>query len=317
MTGNRLLLHGAFLTLAPIIVAWFDFGVVAAVLLVLLLLLWRWVVVLSGFAMPASTPRLVLSTISISHFVEKVRWCMDRLGLEYVEQTAGGTLSAFYLGRTVPELRIRSGAVQSVLGNSPEILRYLWGRYEVDDPAAAGFLRPTPERQALEARLDRYGVSLQVWVYYHLLDNRSLSLHAWGVHNPATPYWQRLALKILFPVQAFLIRRSFRINDEHYRQSVERIEDLLREINGWLEDGRRTLLGDGEFNYTDISFAALSGVWLMPPGYGGGKAENVRIEYDAATEPMRQDIDAWRADFPLVVSFVERVYADERMVRAK
>ena len=312
MIGKRLLVHGVFMALAPVIVAWFDFSVPAAVLLVVLLLLWRWAVVLSGFAMPAKTPELVLSVISISHFVEKVRWCMDRLGLDYVEQTAGGTLGAFFLGRTVPQLKIRTGAVQSSLGNSAEILRYLWGRYEADNPDAAAFLRPTRERLDLEDRLDRYGANLQVWVYYHLLDDRELTLHAWGARTTATPYWQRLALKVLFPVQRWLIRRSFRINDTHYQQSVERIEDLLGEINGWLEDERDSLLGNGEFNYTDIAFAALSSVWLMPSGFGGGKADAVRIERDAASDNMRRDIEAWCADFPRVVRFVERAYAEQR-----
>ena len=312
MIGNRLLVHGVFMALAPVIVAWFDFSVPAAVLLVLLLLLWRWAVVLSGFAMPAKTPELVLSVISISHFVEKVRWCMDRLGLDYVEQTAGGTLGAFFLGRTVPQLKIRTGAVQSSLGNSAEILRYLWGRYEADNPEAAAFLRPTRERLDLEARLDKYGASLQVWIYYHLLDDRELTLRAWGAYSTATPYWQRIALHILFPLQRWLIRRSFGITDTHYQQSVERIEDLLGEINGWLEDERASLLGTGEFNYTDISFGALSSAWLMPQGFGGGKAEAVRIEREAASDNLRRDIEAWCADFPRVVSFVERAYAEQR-----
>ena len=122
------------------------------------------------FAIPEKTPQLVLATISASHFVEKVRWCMDRLGVDYVEQTSGGTLGAFFRGRTVPQLKARTGSVQSSIGNSAEILRYLWGRYAVDDPAAAAFLEPTTERIELEKRLDRHGVNLQVWIYYHLLN---------------------------------------------------------------------------------------------------------------------------------------------------
>ena len=317
MIGKRLFVHGVFLALAPIIVAWLDFSVAAAVLLVLLLLLWRWAVVLSGLLVPAKTPELVLSVISISHFVEKVRWCMDRLGLDYVEQTAGGTLGVFFLGRTVPQLKIRTGAVQSSIGNSAEILRYLWGRYEADNPDAAAFLRPTRERLDLEAKLDKYGVNLQVWVYYHLLDDRELTLRAWGANNPATPYWQRLALRVLFPVQRWLVRRSFRITDTHCQQSVERIEDLLREIDGWLEDERHSLLDNGEFNYTDIAFAALSSAWLMPQGFGAGKADAVRIEREAASDRMRRDIEAWCADFPRVVRFVERAYAEQRIAHAQ
>jgi len=315
MIGNRLLIHAAFLTVAPIIVAWFGLSVPAAVLLVLLLLLWRWLVVLSGYVVPANTPPLILSTIAASHFVEKVRWCMDRLGVDYVERPAGGAMGAFFLGRTVPQLKARTGAVQSVIGNSAEILRYLWGRYGVDDPARAAFLQPTKERIELESRLDKYGSSLQVWVYYHVLDDRALTLRAWGAEDPATPLWQRYLLKILFPVLRALIRRSFRITEANYQKSVARIEALLGEANGLLADDRPSLLNEGELNYTDLQFAAMSGLWMMCPQYGGGRAAAVRIELEQAPTAMREEVEQWSENFPRVVGFVERLYREERNVK--
>lgn len=315
MIGNRLLIHAAFLTLAPIVVAWFGLSVPTAILLVALLLLWRWLVVLSGWVLPAKTPDLVLATISASHFVEKVRWSMDRLGLDYVEQTSGGALGAFFCGRTVPQLKARTGGVQSSIGNSAEILRYLWGRYAVDDPEAAAFLEPTKERVELESRLDRYGVSLQVWVYYHLLNDRDLTLHAWGANNPATPFWQRLLLRLLFPVLRFLIRKSFRITQTNYERARTRIEELLGETDAWLEDGRKSLLGGDTLNFTDIAFAAMTGLWLMPAQYGGGKADAVRIERDRAPAGMRQNIEAWATDYARVAAFVERLYSEERQAK--
>ena len=312
MIGNRLLLHAVFLLAAPIIVAWFGFSVPVAVLLVLLLLLWRWLTVLSGFVAPANTPPLILSSIAASHFVEKVRWCMDRLGLDYVERPAGGAMGAFFLGRTVPQLKARTGAVQSVIGNSAEILRYLWGRYEVEDPARAAFLRPTKARVELESRLDQYGASLQVWVYYHVLHDRELTLRAWGAEDPATPGWQRTLLRVLFPLLRALIRRSFRITEANYQKSVSRIEALLGEAEGWLADDRPSLLNDGELNYTDFDFAAMSGLWMMCPQYGGGRAEAVRIELQRAPSAMREDVERWREKFPRVTGFVERLYREER-----
>ena len=199
MMGHRLFIHAVFLTLAPIVVAWFGMSVAAAILVVLVLLLWRWAVVLSGFVVPEKTPELVLATISASHFVEKVRWSMDRLGIDYVEQTSGGTLGAFFRGRTVPQLKVRTGIVQSSIGNSAEILRYLWGRYAVEEQQRAAFLEPTKERIELEARLDRYGVNLQVWVYYHLLNDRELTLQVWGANNPATPLLAATGLAVVVP----------------------------------------------------------------------------------------------------------------------
>lgn len=313
MTGRRLLIHAVFLTIAPIVVAWFGLSVPAAALLVVLLLVWRWLVVLSGLVVPAKTPPLVLSTIAASHFVEKVRWCMDRLGLDYVERPAGGALGVFFLGRTVPQLKIRTGAVQSTIGNSAEILRYLWGRYAADDRERAAFLEPTAERLELEEKLDRYGVNLQIWAYYHLLDDRELTLRAWGAEDTATPRWQRLALQALFPLLRALMRRAFRISEAHYRKAVEHIENLLAEANEKIVTGGRSLLGEAEPNFTDLQFAALSGAWLMPPEYGGGRADGVRIEKESAPQAMRVEIDKWSGAYPAAVGHVATLYREQRI----
>ncbi|MDH5618465.1 MAG: hypothetical protein OEZ11_07480, partial [Gammaproteobacteria bacterium] len=246
--------------------------------------------------------------ISASHFVEKVRWCLDRLGVEYEERVSGGTLGAYFRGRTVPQLKVRTGVVRSVIGNSPDILRYVYGRYLPDDPTGAAFLEPTAERVQLERRIDGYGVSLQIWVYYHILADRELTLHAWGANSAATPAWQRAALRLLFPLLALLIRLSFKINDTNFARSVARIEELLADVNADLSDGRQSLLGGADINFTDIAFAAFTGLWLMPPGYGGGKAESVRIERDRAPDAMRADIERWLDAYPAAVSWVETLY---------
>jgi len=312
MTDNRNFVFAIAVFLAPVVVAWYGLSVAAAAGIVVLLLLCRWLINLSGIVAPEKTPELVLATISASHFVEKVRWSMDRLGVDYVEQTSGGTLGAYFRGRTVPQLKVRTGRVRSIIGNSPDILRYLYGRCLHDDPERAAFLEPTAARIELEQRLDRYGVSLQVWVYYHLLHDRALALHAWGADNPATPAWQRVTLRVLFPLLAGLIRFSFKINDTNYARAVGHIEQLLADINADLTDGRHALLGDEEINYTDLEFAAFTGLWLMPAGYGGGKADAVRIERDRAPAGMRADIERWIDAFPGAVSWVEALYESRR-----
>ena len=312
MTGNRILVHMAALMLLPIVIAWLGVSVAGAIALVLLFVLWRWGISLSTWVAPAKTPELVLDTISASHFVEKVRWCMDRLGVDYRERPAGATLSAFYLGYSVPRLRFRTGAVQSSIGNSAEILRYLWGRYGAESGERGAFLEPTTERLALEQRIDRCGVDLQVWVYYHMLDHRELTLHAWGCNNPAIPAWQRWALKALFPLQRSLIRKAFRITPGHYRRAVGNISDLLAETEEKLADGRRSILGGDEINFTDIAFASIMGLWLQPEAYGAGKAETVRLERSRLPEQMLRDMEDWSDRYPLSTAFMERLYAERR-----
>lgn len=312
MTRKRLLIHSVFVTLLPVIVAWFGLGVFSTIVLVLLLLLWRWLIVMSGIVAPEKSPDMVLQTIAASHFVEKVRWCMDRLELDYIERQSGGTLGVFFTGRTVPQLRIRTGLVQSVIGNSAEVLRFLWGRCYASHGDKAAFLEPTNERLELEQKLDRYGRYLQVWVYYHMLHDRELTLHAWGADNPRVPQWQRLVLRVLFPLLAYLIRKSFSISDQHYAKAVLSIDELLSEIDTMLADGRQSILGGSTINYTDISFAAFSGLWMQPQGYGGGMADSSRIERDRMPAEMRADVERWTEDHPKATALIAKLYAQER-----
>ncbi len=312
MARTRLLIHTVFLFLLPLVVSWFGLGLASTALLVLLMLLWRWLAVMSGFALPEKQPAVVLETIAVSHYVEKVRWCMDRLGIDYTERQSGGTLGAYFTGRSVPQLRVRTGLVQSVIGNSAEILRFIWGNYSAEVGETADFLAPTPERIELERRLDRYARFQQVWVYHHILDDRALTLHLWGVNSPTTRAWHKPMLKALFPLLRILMRRSFRINEAHYAKAVEFIEQTLSEVDTRLADGRQSILGGETINYTDIAFAALSGPWLMPAGYGGGAAEGCRIERDEAPASMQADTNRWIEDYPRATGFIERLYARER-----
>ena len=312
MISTRRRIHAAFLLALPIIVAWFGLNVATAVGAVLLMLLWRWLIVLSGFVVPEKSPDLVLETIGISHFVEKVRWCMDRLGVEYTEQQAAGILGVMFLGRTVPQLKVKTGLVQSSIGNSSDILRYLWATNQASEKVEAKFLEPTAERLTLERRLDRYGRDLQVWVYYHILSDRNLTLHAWGANSPKVPRWQRAVARAIFPLSVLFLRKSFAITDAHYAKVVQNIEELLNETETSLADGRKSILGGDLKNYTDLEFAAMSGLWLQPPRYAAGNAENSRFKRNDLPDKMRADIERWIEDHPKSISFVAGLYEEER-----
>ncbi|HEY5775115.1 MAG TPA: hypothetical protein VIS57_03435 [Xanthomonadales bacterium] len=313
MTGRRLFIHTVFLFLLPLIVAGFGISLPGAIALVVFALAWRWMITLSGIIAPEKTPDIELETIAASHFVEKVRWCMDRLGIEYTERQWVGVLGVFTMGRSVPTLKIRTGLVRSHIGNSPEILRYLWGAYAAELGEKARFLEPTPERLAMEKRLDRYGRDLQVWVYYHILADRKLTQHAWGCESPSIPAWQRYLVIALYPVLGFLLRKAFRISDSHYAKSVQHIEDILAEIDAALADGKVSILGDEMINYVDITFASFSALWLQPPGFGREKADAVRVDRQQAPAAMRADIERWIRSYPRATGFINRLYEAERI----
>lgn len=309
-------IHAALVLVLPVIVAALGLSVTAALALLAVILAWRWALSLAGIAAGGST-RPVLDTMPASHFVEKVRWCLDRLDTDYAENPGVGVLGVIFTGRTVPRLRFRTGIVESRIGNSPEILRYLWGAHCGQPGSRAGFLEPTEERLELERRLDRYGVSQQVWFYWHMLDQRELTLHAWGADSSRVPRWQRIVVRPLYPLLKAFLRRAFRIDANHYARAVQRIEELLDDMDTRLADGRSSILGGAGPDFTDITFAALSGLWLQPPGYGGGRADDCLLDRERLPAAMQRDIRRWIEDYPRAVGFVERMYRDERFAGTK
>ena len=306
------LLFTLLVILSPALVAWFDLSVLAALGLILLLLAWRQVLVLAPLSRKPSGPELELETILPSHFAEKVRWCMDRLGVGYTERPWAGVIGAFFRGRTVPQLHVRTGRSRTTLGESTDILRYLYGRYAGDPDVDAAFLEPTEERLQWEKRLDRYGVDLQIWVYHHLLDDPELCKHVWGLNSDRLPTWQRLTGKIWYPVLETFIRRAFNPDKPHTQRAVERIEALLGETEALLADDRASLLGGEATDFVDLTLASLSAPWVQPATFAAGAYPEIRIDPGRVPPSMETDRVRWRDRFPLTTAHIERLYREER-----
>ncbi len=311
MTPLRFL-YALTLLLLPLVVAWFGLSVFSAIVLVLLLLLWRQGLVLSALMNPPAGPEIELETIINSHFAEKARWCLDRLGVEYTEKPWAGIVGVFFRGRTVPMLNVRTGRTRASVCESSEILRYLYGRYVAERGEAAAFLEPTPERLAWEERLDRYGAQLQVWIYFHLLDDPVQCKEAWGANSERIPTWQRWTLLVCFPVFVGFIRRAFQPDRDHNRKAVERIEALLADTEKLLADGRSTLLGGASPDFVDFTLAGLSSLWAWPEQFAAGRYDEDRPAFQSLPERMRADVERWRAAYPATAAHIDRLYADER-----
>jgi glutathione S-transferase len=308
---NRLLFT-LLLILSPVLVAGFDLPVLAALGLILLLLVWRQVLVLAPLTRKPTGPELALETILPSHFAEKARWCMDRLGVGYTERPWAGVIGVFFRGRTVPQLHVQTGRSRTTLGESTDILRYLYGRYAGDPAVDSAFLEPTEERLQWEKRLDHYGVDLQIWVYHHLLDDPELVKRVWGLQSERLPTWQRLTGKIWYPVLEIFIRRAFNPDTPHTQRAVERIEALLKETEAMLDDGRASLLGGEATDFVDLTLASLSTPWVQPEAFAAGAYPEIRIDTGRMPPKMRADMERWRELFPLTTTHIERLYREER-----
>jgi glutathione S-transferase len=302
-------LHALVLYLLPVLVAWAGWGAGAALVAVLL-------VAVSGIAIrlratmnpPSARPRL--HTISYSHYVEKVRWCLDRAQVDYEEVPSIGILGVLLLGRTVPVLELP--ASRTSVGNSAEILRLLWAIHGRDPSGRAAFLEPTGEAIALEQHFDRaLGEQVRRWAYQQLFQDRALTLQSWGVNEPAVPAWQRALLRPLRPLLKAAVRRMLRVNAASAARALEKTKAVFDEVDARLADGRRYLLGD-HLSFADITFASLGALAVLPGNYGGSALATHFPPVDSLPSPWREEVLAFRQR--PAGQFILRMYGEERSV---
>ena len=299
----------------PIVVAALGWGPAAAAVSALLLALAGIASRLGATRAAAARPEaaLRLHTITFSHYVEKVRWCMDRLGIAYEEVPNAGILGVLLTGRTVPSLEIPPGLTR--IGDSPRILRYLWGEYAGRLPAGrTDFLAPTPVALELERYFDqRLGNDVRVWVYSRIFARRDLTLRSWGIEEPRVPGWQRALLRAGTPLLRFAVRRMLGVHPARAARALERTREAFDRVDALLADGRRYLAGDA-LSFADITFASLAALAVLPPEYGGHAIDGRRLGIEELEPDWRAEVEAFRAR--PAGQFVLRLYREERLAAA-
>lgn len=233
-------------------------------------------------------PRLL--TIPMSHYCEKARWALERLGIDYLEvrQLQGfHYLYSFPWAQSpmVPILRING----ETFTDSTAILHALDRRAPPDvrlfpdDPTARR------EVERLEELFDtELGVFSRLWVYASYLPgsvNQILETAAQGV-----PRWQPHLLKILFPVvHRVLSWRLGGLQDTRVAAGLVRVKEIFSDMEARLKDGRPYLCGD-RFTAADLGFACMGAPLVLPREYG------IRLpEPDELPSHMQPEVAAFRA----------------------
>merc|ERR1712226_1197269 len=203
--------------------------------------------------------RIILESLTVSHYVEKIRWCLDYLNIPYEEEENSGILGLFILGRTVPALKIPGNAIS--IGNSTEILRYLYGEH-CCDKEKADFLRPSLETIALEKEV-------------------------WGLFQPGVPEWQKAILKLCSPLFRKLVTLKLTITEENAMKKWKEARTTIEEIDELLSDGRTTLMGTPKPTYIDFHFSSMVAIILRPNEYGGGLMNKKTFDPDQKDMPQK------------------------------
>lgn len=241
-----------------------------------------------------------LITIPFSHYCEKARWALDRVGVAYDERAH---LPLFHLlparlaggSRTVPVLV--DG--KTVIADSTDIVAWADAR----DPGALLPADPVDRAAALQLEddLDRdLGPATRRWAYFQLLDRRDLEDRLFG----SAPRWERLALAAARPLAVRFLTRSLKIDAAGAERSRQKIDAVFTRLSELVGDGRRFLVGN-RFTVADLTFAALAAPILLPPGC----ASPLPSLDDFSGEP-RARLEAWRAS--LAGQFALRIYDAER-----
>lgn len=311
--SDRETLHTLALYALPPAVAGFGLGLPAALLVSVVAAATGIFVNMRGLLDPPDPDLVELHTISYSHYVEKVRWCLDRTGIAYREVPSIGILGILLTARTVPMLVIP--ASRTSIGDSPKILRYLWGAWSPVLPAQrCRFLEASPQALELERHFDAdLGVNVRLWSYWHLLRDRDLTALMWGVHEPTIPRWQRTLLPYVQPLLAGILRRMLGVSDARAAEGLAATREVFREVDAMLADGRRYLMGGEELTFVDITFASLAALVLFPDGYGGNAVTMRRAPLEQLSPEWRAEVEALRAT--AAGQFVARLYAEERQAR--
>eukprot|EP00697_Spironema_sp_BW2_P016235 gnl/Spiro4/7386_TR3875_c0_g1_i1.p1 gnl/Spiro4/7386_TR3875_c0_g1~~gnl/Spiro4/7386_TR3875_c0_g1_i1.p1 ORF type:complete len:342 (-),score=53.40 gnl/Spiro4/7386_TR3875_c0_g1_i1:6-1007(-) len=203
--------------------------------------------------------RFELVSMPVSHFVEKVRWTLDKLSVKYDETTRAGLLSMFVLGQSVPALVDRQSC--STIGNSDEIIRYIDGVLGHSfTPEQRSFIAVEP-MLPWQARLNEYGHAIQGFAYFYLLgdDTRTHSdaMRAWGAFEPRVGILERTIIRLGFPVFRFLMRRAFNLASVEGHQKRRAIIDKMLDSADQALTSNPYLTGP-TMHITDVTFAALT-----------------------------------------------------------
>lgn len=197
----------------------------------------------------------------LSHYCEKARWGLDRLGFPYREEAHVPLVHRIFTtrnkGSTVPMLVHRA----QTLVDSAAILAY------IDAACGGGQLYPRDralkqEVRQLENSFDgEFGPHVRRWAYSHLLHERKLLVQVW---SDGAPRSERLVVPVIMPIARRLIRRGYKITADGAARSLDRVSNAFKLVEARLRDGRTYLVGE-RFTAADLTFASLAAPVLFPP----------------------------------------------------
>ncbi|GAB4817329.1 hypothetical protein N2152v2_004375 [Parachlorella kessleri] len=242
----------------------------------------------------SSCPALI--GISLSHYVEKARWGLQRYGIHYTEEMHAPGPHRFAVKAaggcgTVPCLRLprppsSSGSSSqtgsaSTEGSSCQTSSAAAGRTCVDgstailhwvDEQASSLAAAAGQPQPLPPLFPPGEAGQEVEQLCKEFDDRlGPAVRCWvyshllytpciarAMASPPAPLWERMAMRCggWWLLRPLMVK-GMRINPENGKAKLQRIRSIFDSVAERLADGRPYLVGDA-FTAADLTFAALA-----------------------------------------------------------
>lgn len=242
-----------------------------------------------------------LITIPLSHYCEKARWALDRLSFPYREEP-----HAPLLHRLATQRR-DGGAVPVLVHGNKRYIDSTDILVHADEVCGGDLLYPRDgalrsEVESLEERFDtQLGPHTRRWAYAQLLPEAKLIRDVW---SRGVPRFEARLLPVITPLARRLVSATYKITPGSAPRSLERVENVFREVSERLSDGRRFLAGD-RFTAADVTFAALTAPMVFP-----AESRAVYPALDAVPAGMREV--ALRMRGGTAGQFALRMFTQER-----
>jgi len=240
----------------------------------------------------------------MSHYCEKARWGLERLGVDYHEERH---LQVFHYPRTYwvsggPNVPVLIDN-KTVVHDSTAILKYL-DRYAADGRQL--YPQDNDQRTKVEELEDLFdevvGVESRRWVYFHF---RSRLVQAMRAAGQGTPWYEKLLAPAVYPVFTLLINILIAPTSDNVETGLNKVRRIVKKTDALLTNNNAYLLGD-TFSAADLSLACMLAPLVLPGNYG------IRLpERDELPEAAKPVVDEFRNS--LTGEFVLKLYETERL----
>lgn len=145
------------------------------------------------------------------------------------------------------------------------------------------------------------------WAYTNLLPHKAIMIRPLTL---GSPWFERCFVKYCYGASKRLIWRSQNLSKPVADNALVLIQDIFRQVDQLLSDGRKYLYGD-RLTLADLAFAVSGAPLVLPANYGGDQFEQGPIPtLEEFPKELQETINTMRQT--AAGKYILRLYAEDR-----